>query len=318
MQPEAGQQLASPDFWVIVFRFQKLESSTFYFLGACSPGGSHAPMNTTKSSKQLFADMIMPRIATDLSDPTVPVARYLRARSTHDVAIGRRAFHPETVSRAIGAQGTVTTIDQDEMWTIADASTAVPVRQSQRTLDQLGSLAVVETRGEWITHAMLELLQVVRQRSGWLIVGRVFVRSCADAEPPVSSEDDQDRIRELIGSCAGSAPPPSHTTHVADCRYTFFGEPDSGWSVSDRGWHPDYLGGHEARHLQPTVAVEVRGAIAVARLLRTLHPHRIVNHVLLVRDRGGWKIAHVTCSFTPRALFNRNRRSSSSATRPSW
>ena len=251
------------------------------------------------------APMTMPLIEVDLHDPSVPVTHYLRARATHEVATGRRAFHPGAVSRAIGTNGTIVTVDQQEMWAISNASTAVPVRQSHRILDQLGSLAVAETRAEWVTHNVLDLLLVVRQRPGWLIVGRVFARSSAAAAPPAPSEEDRQRISDLIVSCAGPTPGPSDATHVEDCRYTFAGEPGLEWSVWDPNWRPHFLGGLESRHRQPTVAVEVRGTIAAARLLRTLRPHRIVNHVLLVKDRDGWKIAHVTCAFSPRELLAR-------------
>jgi hypothetical protein len=234
--------------------------------------------------------------------PEHAVRAYFRAGDEGSSAQLRAAFHPSAVMQWVDDGGALGTRTQLDWWLALEGAPPRPAQQrTLRVIDREGPLVLIEAISDWPTHRFDDLLLVVRTPDGWRIVGKVFERLAAGASVGAQPGDDaaiRAVLADKIAARAAFDPALLARSHTPACPYyeVGVGAPFAYGSLSegaaryavrrDRG-ETDH--GSRWRVL----AVEVRGRIAAAKLDVVVEGVRYVDHLLLVRLAGGWRIAAV-------------------------
>jgi hypothetical protein len=236
--------------------------------------------------------------------PEEAVQTYFRASDTSSSRLLRSAFHPGAAMHWVeGDGGELRVRTQLEWWQRLDAGAnhPRPATEHQMTvLDREGPFALVEALSRWPDHTFDDLLLVVDTPAGWRIVGKVFQRLEA-GERATGSASAQEEIRAVLAgkieAHAAYSPALLHQTHTPDCLYYRVyveGVPFSWVTLSEAAAR--YAANQDAgvqdraspwRILQ----VEVRGSVAAAKLDVVVEGVRYIDHLLLVRTGGQWRIA---------------------------
>ncbi|RKH14446.1 hypothetical protein D7V97_03080 [Corallococcus sp. CA053C] len=236
--------------------------------------------------------------------PEEAVRTYFLAADSHSSRLLRQAFHPAVLMQWVdGERGALKTLTQLEWWQRLDAEAAHPEPALERrwtVLDREGPFALMEAVSRWPDHVFNDLLLVVETPTGWRIVGKVFQRVGA-GEQVAASASEVEAIRAVlegkIEAHAVYSPALLHETHTPDCRYYRLhveGVPFTWVPLSEAAAR--YALNQEAgvqdrdspwRILQ----VEVRGNVAAAKLDVVVEGTRFIDHLLLVRADGRWRIS---------------------------
>lgn len=237
-----------------------------------------------------------------LASPEAAVASYFRAGDEHASRHVRAAFLPDTPIRWVDADGTPRALEQVEWWPRLDGSRESPATSRvQRTLDRDGTFALVEAVSRWPDHGFHDLLLAVDTPDGWRLAGKVFARlgpgeaAAATADPAAEVRAIRDVLDVKIAAHAAYDPELLRASHLADCRYAYLidgtlrlstlSEAAARYAANQDAGITDH--GTRGR----IVFVEVRGTIAAAKLEVPWEGRRNIDHLLLVKTAGGWKIA---------------------------
>ncbi|WP_163991247.1 nuclear transport factor 2 family protein [Pyxidicoccus caerfyrddinensis] len=236
--------------------------------------------------------------------PEDAVRAYFRASDTGSSRTLRSAFHPSALMRYVEPDsGALRTVTQLEWWQRLDSSASPPQPATERhlkVLDREGPLALVEAVSRWPGHAFDDLMLVVETPEGWRIVGKAFERIEAGARLPETPSAEVDIRAVLAGKIeahAAYSPALLHQTHTPDCPYYRVhvkGVPFALVTLSEAAaGYADHQERGETDRESPwrILAVEVRGNIAAAKLDVVFEGVRYIDHLLLVRERGTWRIA---------------------------
>ncbi|WP_239470721.1 nuclear transport factor 2 family protein [Archangium violaceum] len=236
--------------------------------------------------------------------PEEAVRTYFLASDTSSSHLLRSAFHPGAVMHWVEGDGGVPrALTQLEWWQRLDEGASHPLPATERhmtVLDHEGPLALVEAVSRWPGHTFDDLLLVVDTPAGWRIVGKVFQRLEA-GEQATASASAQEEIRAVLAgkieAHAIYSPALLHQTHTPDCLYfrvhvqgvPFSWEPLS--EAAARYAANQDVGVQDRASPWRILKVEVRGSVAAAKLDVVFEGVRYIDHLLLVRTNGQWKIA---------------------------
>ncbi|WP_241758911.1 nuclear transport factor 2 family protein [Pyxidicoccus parkwayensis] len=237
--------------------------------------------------------------------PEEAVQAYFRASDTGSSQTLRSAFHPSALMLHVD-QGALRAVTQLEWWQRLDASTSPAQPATERhlkVLDREGPLALVEAVSRWPSHTFDDLMLVVETPEGWRIVGKAFERIGAGGQLATVPDADADIRAVLAGKIeahAAYSPALLHQTHTPGCPYYRVhvkGVPFDWVSLSEAAaGYADHQSRGETDRESPwrVLAVEVRGNIAAAKLDVLFEGVRYIDHLLLVREHGAWRIAAAT------------------------
>lgn len=237
-----------------------------------------------------------------LASPEAAVGSYFRAADERASRHVRAAFLPDTPIRWVDADGTPRALEQIEWWPRFDASNDPPATtRVQRTLDRDGSFALIEAVSRWSDHGFHDLLLAVRTPEGWRLAGKVFARlgpgetAAATADPEAEARAIRDVLAVKIAAHAAYDPELLRASHLVDCRYAYLVDETLRLSTLSEG-AARYAANRDAGITDHgtrwrIVFVEVRGTIAAAKLEVPWEGRRNIDHLLLVKTAGGWKIA---------------------------
>jgi len=230
--------------------------------------------------------------------PELAVAMYLRAGDRHDSRLIRAAFHPTTAIQSVGPDGNARELHQIEWWPMFDAAGEPALSRTQRTLDRSGDLALIEAESRWATFRFDDLLLVARQGTRWTIVGKVFARLAPDEVADALPDDDREIravLTQKIAAHADYDPRLLLASHLPTCRYAHVDE--AGLTTETLSEHAATYAAHRdagvTDHDSPwqILSITVRGSIAAAKLDVIWQGRRNVDHLLLLKVAGAWKIA---------------------------
>jgi hypothetical protein len=238
------------------------------------------------------------------SSPEAAVQAYFQASDTGSSRMLRSAFHSAALMHWVdGATGTLRVLTQLEWWQRLDASASAPNPATERTLkalDREGPFALMEATSRWPTHAFHDLLLAVETPTGWRIVGKAFHRlTPGETLPdlPAAEQEIREVLDRKIQARARFSPTLLHESHTPDCLYYRVhveGVP-FGWGPLSEG-AARYAENQDANLQDPDsrwriLRVDVRGTIAAAKLDVQVGPVRYIDHLLLVRTAGQWRIS---------------------------
>ncbi|MBZ4422360.1 nuclear transport factor 2 family protein [Myxococcus sp. RHSTA-1-4] len=236
--------------------------------------------------------------------PEEAVQAYFRASDTRSSQTLRSAFHPSALMLQVERDGgALRRVTQLEWWQRLDSSASPPQPATERhlkVLDREGPLALVEAVSRWPGHAFDDLMLLVETPGGWRIVGKAFERiEVGEQLPSVPSAEGDIRavLARKIEAHAAYSPALLHQTHTPDCPYYRVhvkGIPFDWVTLSEAAaGYADHQSRGETDRESPwrILAVEVRGSIAAAKLDVVFEGVRYIDHLLLVRERGTWRIA---------------------------
>lgn len=236
--------------------------------------------------------------------PEDAVRAYFRASDTGSSQTLRSAFHPSALMLQVDRDsGALRAVTQLEWWQRLDASATAPQPANERilkVLDREGPLALVEAVSRWPGHAFDDLMLLAETPEGWRIVGKAFERLEAGARLPTVPDAEADIRAVLAGKMeahAAYSPALLHQTHTPGCPYYRVhvkGVPFAWVTLSEAAaGYADHQARGETDRESPwrVLAVEVRGNIAAAKLDVRFEGVRYIDHLLLVRERGTWRIA---------------------------
>ncbi|WP_144369999.1 nuclear transport factor 2 family protein [Myxococcus stipitatus] len=237
------------------------------------------------------------------ASPEEAVQAYFRASDEGTSRVMRSAFHPDMLMHWADGEGTLRALTQLEWWQRLDAVEKTPTQAGSRrqtTLDREGSFALMEAVSHWPSHSFVDLLLAVDTPAGWRIVGKVFHRLAPGEELPRFPSAEQEIRAVLEGKIRAHAlysPTLLFQTHTPDCRYyraNVEGVPFAWETLSMAASR--YAAHEDAGHQDPDspwniLKVEVRGSVAAAKLDVTVRGVRYIDHLLLVRAGGQWRIS---------------------------
>ncbi|WP_342378968.1 nuclear transport factor 2 family protein [Myxococcus stipitatus] len=238
------------------------------------------------------------------ASPEQAVQAYFRASDEGSGRQLRSAFHPDALMHwADGGDGALRTLTQLEWWQRLDDRTQAPAPASERhqtMLDREGSFALLEATSRWPSHTFVDLMLAMETPSGWRIVGKVFHKLAPGEELPRFPSAEQEIRAVLEGKIRAHAlysPALLLQTHTADCRYYrahVEGERFAWESLSVGA--AIYAALEDAGERDPDspwniLKVEVRGSVAAAKLEVLFRGVRYIDHLLLVRTGGQWRIS---------------------------
>ncbi|WP_375760588.1 nuclear transport factor 2 family protein [Corallococcus exercitus] len=238
------------------------------------------------------------------SSPEEAVQAYFQASDTGSSRLLRSTFHPDVLMHWVeGADGTPRTRTQLEWWQSLDADAKAPrpaTGRSQTVLDREGPFALMEAVSHWPDHTFDDLLLVVETPVGWRIVGKVFQR-LAPGETATASPSARQEVRAVLDAKIEAHALYSHAllhqSHTPDCLYYRVhvdGVPFAWGTLSEAAAR--YAANAEAGlqdHESPwnVLKVEIRGNVAAAKLEVRVGGVRFIDHLLLVRTGGQWRIS---------------------------
>ncbi|MHA7632502.1 nuclear transport factor 2 family protein [Corallococcus sp. M7] len=233
--------------------------------------------------------------------PEQAVQAYFQASDTGSSRLLRSAFHPDV--RMHWVDGTLRTRTQLEWWQALDAAAKAPqpaARRGMTVLDREGPFALMEAVSHWPDHTFDDLLLVVETPVGWRIVGKVFQR-LAPGESAAGSDSSQEEIRAVLDAKIEAHALYSHAllhqSHTPDCLYyrvNVEGVPFAWGTLSEAAarYAANAEAGIQDRESPWNILkVEVRGNVAAAKLEVRVGGVRFIDHLLLVRTGGQWRIS---------------------------
>lgn len=236
--------------------------------------------------------------------PEDAVRTYFRASDTSSSRLLRQAFHPGVVMHWVeGVDGNLRALTQLEWWQRLEEGAAHPVPATERqltVLDREGPFALVEAVSRWPDHTFDDLLLVVDTPEGWRIVGKVFQRLGAGETAPAEASAEAEIRSVLAGKIEAHAiysPALLHQTHTPDCLYYRVhveGVPFAWVTLSEaaaRYAANQDQGVQDRESPWRILKVEVRGNVAAAKLDVVVNGVRFIDHLLLMRTRGQWRIS---------------------------
>ncbi|RKG91564.1 hypothetical protein D7W82_00475 [Corallococcus sp. CA049B] len=236
------------------------------------------------------------------ASPEEAVQAYFKASDTGSSRLLRSAFHPDVLMHWVdGVDGTPRTRTQLEWWQVLDAKAPQPATGREMTvLDREGPFALMEAVSHWPDHTFDDLLLVVETPVGWRIVGKVFQR-LAPGERATGSAAEQEAIRAVLDAKFEAHALYSHAllhqSHTPDCIYyrvNVEGVPFAWSTLSEAAarYAANAEAGIQDRESPWNVLkVEVRGNVAAAKLEVRVGGVRFIDHLLLVRTGGQWRIS---------------------------
>ncbi|WP_223634975.1 nuclear transport factor 2 family protein [Corallococcus sp. EGB] len=238
------------------------------------------------------------------ASPEEAVQAYFQASDTGSSRLLRSAFHPDVRMHWVdGTDGVLRTRTQLEWWQLLDASARAPQPATERglsVLDREGPFALMEAVSHWPDHTFDDLLLVVETPAGWRIVGKVFQR-LAPGEHAAGVPSAELEIRAVLDAKIEAHALFSHAlldqSHTPDCIYYRVhvdGVPFAWGTLSEAAAR--YAANAEAGiqdrdNPWNIVKVEVRGNVAAAKLEVRVGGVRFIDHLLLVRTGGQWRIS---------------------------
>ncbi|NOK08473.1 hypothetical protein HNS30_05395 [Corallococcus exercitus] len=238
------------------------------------------------------------------SSPEEAVQAYFQASDTGSSRLLRSAFHPDVLMHWVnGADGSLRTRTQLEWWQALDADAKAPqpaTGRRQVVLDREGPFALMEAVSHWPDHAFDDLLLVVETPVGWRIVGKVFQR-LAPGEAATASPSTEQEIRAVLDAKIEAHALYSHAllhqSHTPGCLYyrvNVDGVPFAWGTLSEAAarYAANAEAGIQDRESPWNILkVEVRGNVAAAKLEVRVGGVRFIDHLLLVRTGGQWRIS---------------------------
>ncbi|RKH07291.1 nuclear transport factor 2 family protein [Corallococcus carmarthensis] len=236
------------------------------------------------------------------ASPEEAVQAYFQASDTGSSRLLRSALHPDVLMHWVdGADGSLRTRTQLEWWQLLDADAPQPATTRGMTvLDREGPFALMEAVSHWPDHAFDDLLLVVETPVGWRIVGKVFQR-LAPGEAATASPSARQEIRAVLDAKSEAHALYSHAllhqSHTPDCLYyrvNVEGVPFAWGTLSEAAarYAANAEAGIQDRESPWNVLkVEVRGNVAAAKLEVRVGGVRFIDHLLLVRTGGQWRIS---------------------------
>ncbi|WP_338870243.1 nuclear transport factor 2 family protein [Myxococcus stipitatus] len=238
------------------------------------------------------------------ASPEEAVRAYFRASDEGSHRLLRSAFHPDVLMHWVdGGDGALRTLTQLEWWQRLDAAAKAPAPASERhltTLDREGSFALMEAVSRWPSHAFVDLMLAVDTPAGWRIVGKVFHRLAPGEELPHFPSAEQEVRAVLEGKIRAHvlySPALLLQTHTPDCRYYRAHVEGVPFAWESLSMAASRYAAHEDAGVQDSdspwniLKVEVRGSVAAAKLEVTVKGVRYIDHLLLVRVGGQWRIS---------------------------
>ncbi|RKH66439.1 nuclear transport factor 2 family protein [Corallococcus aberystwythensis] len=236
--------------------------------------------------------------------PEEAVQAYFQASDTGSSRLLRSAFHPDVLMHWVdGTEGSLRTRTQLEWWQLLDAAAKAPQPAAGRSLtvlDREGPFALMEAVSHWPDHTFDDLLLVVETPVGWRIVGKVFQR-LAPGEVAATSPSAQQEVRTVLDAKIEAHALYSHAllhqSHTPGCLYYRVhveGVPFAWGTLSEAAAR--YAANAEAGIQDPEspwtiLKVEIRGNVAAAKLEVRVGDARFIDHLLLVRTGGQWRIS---------------------------
>lgn len=228
------------------------------------------------------------------------VTAYFRASDEGASRALRVAFHPAAHLQWVDETGELKILTQLEWWERIDSGKPVPAdRRTFEILDREGRLALVEAVSRWPTHTFDDLLLVVQTPEGWRIVGKVFEKLGPGATATGTAEDVA-AIRAILATKieahASYDPRLLARSHTPHCQYVSIGV-DAPFTLRSLSEAAARYAGHQDRGETDRespwriLSVTVRGHVAAAKLDVIYQGRRYIDHLLLVRPTGGWRIA---------------------------
>ncbi|AFE06411.1 hypothetical protein COCOR_05499 [Corallococcus coralloides DSM 2259] len=236
------------------------------------------------------------------ASPEEAVQAYFQASDTGSSRLLRSAFHPDVVMHWVdGGDGTPRTRTQLEWWQVLDAKAPQSATgRGMTVLDREGPFALMEAVSHWPDHTFDDLLLVVETPVGWRIVGKVFQR-LAPGERATGPASAQEEIRAVLDAKIEAHALYSHAllhqSHTPDCIYyrvNVEGVPFARGTLSEAAarYAANAEAGIQDRESPWNVLkVEVRGNVAAAKLEVRVGGTRFIDHLLLVRTGGQWRIS---------------------------
>jgi hypothetical protein len=164
-------------------------------------------------------------------------------------------------------------------------------------LDREGPFALMEAVSHWPDHTFDDLLLVVETPVGWRIVGKVFQRLA----PGEAAATEAREIRAVLDAKIEAHARYSHAllyqSHTPDCLYyrvNVEGVPFAWSTLSEAAarYAANAEAGIQDRESPWNILkVEVRGNVAAAKLEVRVGGARFIDHLLLVRTGGQWRIS---------------------------
>ncbi|MBZ4371035.1 nuclear transport factor 2 family protein [Corallococcus sp. AS-1-6] len=238
------------------------------------------------------------------ASPEEAVQAYFQASDTGSSRLLRTAFHPDVVMHWVdGTEGALRTRTQLEWWQRLDADAQAPqpaTRRGMTVLDREGPFALMEAVSHWPDRTYDDLLLVVETPVGWRIVGKVFQR-LAPGERATGSASAREEVRAVLDAKIEAHARYSHAllyqSHTPDCLYyrvNVEGVPFAWGTLSEAAarYAANAEAGVQDRESPWNVLkVEVRGNVAAAKLEVRVGGVRFIDHLLLVRTGGQWRIS---------------------------
>ncbi|MBN8466704.1 nuclear transport factor 2 family protein [Corallococcus exiguus] len=236
------------------------------------------------------------------ASPEEAVQAYFQASDSGSSRLLRSAFHPDVRMHWVdGVEGTLRTRTQLEWWQVLDADAPQPASERGMTvLDREGPFALMEAVSHWPDHTFHDLLLAVETPVGWRIVGKVFQR-LAPGESAPGSASAQEEIRAVLDAKIEAHALYSHAllhqSHTPDCLYyrvNVEGVPFAWVTLSEAAarYAANAEAGIQDRESPWNILkVEVRGNVAAAKLEVRVGGVRFIDHLLLVRTGGQWRIS---------------------------
>lgn len=227
---------------------------------------------------------------------------YFQASDTGSSRLLRTAFHPDVIMHWVdGVDGTPRTRTQLEWWQGLDAKAPQPAAgRAMTVLDREGPFALMEAVSHWADHTFDDLLLVVETPVGWRIVGKVFQR-LSPGERATGAASAQAEIRAVLDAKFEAHARYSHArlnqSHTPDCLYyrvNVEGVPFAWGTLSEAAarYAANAEAGIQDRESPWNIQkVEVRGNVAAAKLEVRVGGTRFIDHLLLVRTGGQWRIS---------------------------
>lgn len=233
--------------------------------------------------------------------PEEAVQAYFQASDTGSSRLLRSAFHPDARMHWVGGDdGALRTRTQLEWWQLLDAGAhaAQPATSRGMTvLDREGPFALMEAVSHWPDHTFDDLLLVVETPVGWRIVGKVFQRLAPGEHPETEAREIRAVLDAKIEAHARYSHALLHQSHTPDCLYyrvNVEGVPFAWSTLSEAAarYAANAEAGLQDRESPWNILkVEVRGNVAAAKLEVRVGGVRFIDHLLLVRTGGQWRIS---------------------------
>lgn len=227
---------------------------------------------------------------------------YVDARGRGDTRGLRAAFHPAARLQWVDDAGSLMVLTQLAWWQrFRDKSPGQGVTSNEiHVIDRDGPLALVEVVLRFTDFGFHDYLLIVDTGAGWRIVDKISRRLTPGEALGGLSPEDGDAVRAALAlkieAHAGFDPALLDASHVPECRYhkvRVGGVPYTSESLSEAAalYAERKDRGETGKDSQWRVlSVVGSGAVAAAKLDVIYKGERFVDHLLLLRVGGAWRI----------------------------